>query len=82
MEKISVTVRIPALENSYDFLVPGNMSVKNVQQLMVRILSSEYGVLENSSDAMLFDTEDGKALRLECSLTQLGILDGSELILM
>ena len=28
MEKISITVKIPALDSTYDFIVPNNMSVK------------------------------------------------------
>lgn len=42
MEKISITVKIPALDSTYDFIVPNNMSVKNAQNLMIRILNSEY----------------------------------------
>ena len=44
MEKISVTVEIPALNSTYDFVVPGNMSIRNAQNLMIRILNSEYGL--------------------------------------
>ena len=44
MEKISITVKIPALDSTYDFIVPNNMSVKNAQNLMIRILNSEYGI--------------------------------------
>ena len=43
MEKISITVKIPALDNTYEFIVPNNMSIRNVQNLMIRILNSEYG---------------------------------------
>ena len=73
MEKISITVKIPALDSTYDFIVPNNMSVKNAQNLMIRILNSEYGISDKSADAMLFDTSDNTALRLECSFAQLGI---------
>ena len=72
MEKISITVKIPALDSTYDFIVPNNMSVK---------LNSEYGISDKSADAMLFDTSDNTALRLECSFAQLGISDGAKLLL-
>lgn len=81
MEKISVTVEIPALNGSYDFVVPSSMSVQNAQNLMIRILDSEYGVSGKSIDAMLFDKNDGKALRMECSFAQLNISDGARLLL-
>ena len=69
-EKISITVNVPALGNIYNFIVPDSMSIQNAQHLMIRILSSEY------------DTNDGTALRLECSFAQLGISDGAKLLLM
>ena len=49
--------------------------------LMIRILDSEYGVSGKSTDAMLFDKNDGKALRMECSFAQLNISDGARLLL-
>lgn len=81
MDRISVTVRIPALDGTYEFIVPNNMSVKNIQMLMIKILNSEYGVAESLSNSMLFDMNDLTALRLECSFAQLGIIDGTKLML-
>lgn len=81
MEKVAVTVRIPALDGSYEFLVPESMSVGDAQNLMVRILESEYGVSGNIVDLMLFDLSDGEVLRRECSFKQLGISDGKKLLL-
>ncbi len=81
MEKISITVKIPALDNTYEFIVPNNMSIRNAQNLMIRILNSEYGISDKSTDVMLFDMDDNTALRLECSFAQLGISDGAKLLL-
>lgn len=81
MEKISITVKIPALDNTYDFVIPNSMSVRNAQKLIIRILSSEYGISDNGNDVMLFDLTDNTALRLECSFAQLGISDGAKLLL-
>ena len=81
MDKIYVTVKIPALGNTYDFIIPNNMSVKNAQNLMIRILNSEYGISDTQKDVMLFDMDDNTALRLECSFAQLGITDGAKLLL-
>lgn len=82
MKKLSVSVVVPALGNVYDFIVPDTLSVANVQQLIVRIFCSEFGVEEGGNGLSLFDTTDGTVLRQECSLRQLGILDGARLVLM
>lgn len=81
MAKRSVTVRFPALDGSYRFLVPEQMPVREVQQLMVRIFSEEYGI-QTRGGATLFDLEDGAALRAECSFSQLGIQNGARLLLL
>lgn len=81
MEKISIVVEIPALSGSYDFIVPCNISIRNAQNLVIRILNSEYGISDQSTDATLFDREDNKVLRQECSFAQLGISDGAKLLL-
>lgn len=81
MEKISITVKIPALGSTYDFIVPNNMSIRNAQNLMIRILNSEYGISDKTTDVVLVDMNDQQALRLECSFAQLGISDGAKLLL-
>lgn len=82
MNTVSVSVYIPALGRKCDFTIPIHMAVKDVQQLILKILRSEYGVSEDGSNLMLFDLADGKSLRSECSFAQLNITDGAELILM
>lgn len=81
MEKISISIKIPAIGNTYEFMVPDNMSIQDTQNLIIRILSSEYGISKNNTDIMLFDLKDNLALRLECSFSQLGISDGARLLL-
>lgn len=81
MEKIAVSVKIPALENSYDFLIPDSMPVETVLGLMIRILSSEYGISNESTGAILFDMSDLTALPSDYSFEQLGIGDGAKLLL-
>ena len=82
MDKISVTIRVPALDNKYDFMIPDNMDVNDVKSLVARILESEYGVNGKINDLMLFDLSDGKVLREDCNFKQLEIYDGTELLLM
>lgn len=82
MEKISVAIRIPALDITHDFIIPSTMSMKDVRQLVVDILCSEYGVNNLVNDIVFIDTVDGKALRMDASLAQMGIGDGARLILL
>lgn len=81
MEKIAVSVKVPALDNTYDFIIPNTMSVKSALGLMIRILSSEYGISDKSDGVMLFDMSDKTALPLECSFDRLGISDGAKLLM-
>lgn len=73
MRKIPVTVRIPAIHGNYEFLIPDNMSVADAQKLMVRILNSEYGIADNSSDLILIDEKDGKSLDRNVVSASLGL---------
>lgn len=74
MEKIALSVKIPALGGTYDFIVPANMAVKDVQSLIVRILNSEYGV----SDSVLW----GKRHRQDYVLADVGLFFGLRLRLL
>lgn len=81
MERITITVKVPALNNTYDFIVPSNMTVQNAQNLILQILSSEYGISTDNTDVMLFDISDNTALSIEHTFEQLGISDGDQLLL-
>ena len=81
MEKVAVTVKIPALNGIYEFLVPDSMPVGNVLALMVRILSSEYGLSDSTDGLMLFDMSDQAMLPSKHSFKQLGICDGAKLLM-
>jgi len=76
MNKLSISVNIPAIGARHEFLIPGNMQIKKVIGLMVKILVSEYGVSTDTSDLMLFDNSDVKVLDMEYTLLQLGVSDG------
>lgn len=82
MEKISLSIRIPALDIDHDFIIPSTMSIMDVRQLIVNILVSEYGIKKQVNEISLIDMADGKALRLDASLDQQGVGDGAKLILL
>ena len=50
MEKISVSIRIPALDITQDFIVPSTMKMMDARQLVADILFSEYGVKRGLRD--------------------------------
>lgn len=82
MEKISIAIRIPALDVTNDFIVPSTMKIEDVKKLVVSILFSEYGVKNSLSDVTIIDTQDAKVLRMDATLEQMGIGDGAKLMLM
>lgn len=81
MKKVSLKVMIPAVGKRHDFLIPDSMGVLKAIQLMALALSDEYGVSQYYSDLTLIDTRDHMALNNSCSLKQMGITNGAELIL-
>ena len=81
MEKLSLTVQIPALEGTYNFIVPGNMLIRDAQKLMVKILSSEYGISEYDEDVMLLDMAYHAVLKEDESFENLGITNGTKLLM-
>ena len=83
VEKISVNVAIPALNIEHNFLVPEDMSAENAVCLMVQALSEEYGGIGIgcSRGYMLMKRSSGKVLNSACSLKQLGIVRGDNLLL-
>jgi len=82
MGKVSINVNTPAIGQQHEFLVPDNMTVRDVIALMAKILASEYGVSSDTADLTLFDNSDSSVLDFEYSLSQLGISDGAKLILL
>lgn len=80
MEKISISIRIPAMNNSFDFIIPENLPAGDVMKLVLRIMSDTLD--SGDSESLIFvDMDDGKALRKEYSLKKQGISDGARLML-
>ena len=80
MKKIPITIWVPALSGTYDFLVPDTLAAQEVQQLAARLLDAEFRLPEERAPT-LFDLSDGRALRPECSFAQLGSSAGAKLAL-
>ena len=76
-EKMSVNVEIPGINMTHNFLVPNDMNIAKVTDLILKILEAEYqGVKYSKSENHVLIQNSTK-----CSLSQLGIIDGERLIL-
>ena len=82
-EKMLVNVEIPGINMTHNFLVPNDMNIAKVTDLILKILEAEYqGVkYSKSENHVLIQNSTGAALSTKCSLSQLGIIDGERLIL-
>lgn len=81
LENLSVSVRIPALKDTYDFTIPSNMLVQDAITLMTRILNSEYGISGAINNVVLIDKGDNTVLSMSDSFAEQGISDGAKFLL-
>lgn len=82
IQKISLSVRVPSVQKTHDFVLPESMSIKKVISLMSLTIADEYSGTSNNSDTlMLIDVNDNTTLNSGCSLKQLGIKNGAKLML-
>lgn len=83
IEKLSVNVYIPAVGDRLDFLIPSQMSVAKIIKLMAKILVEEYqGIKVDLKELILINLRDNNVLDQSCNLQQLGIMNGSKLMLL
>ena len=81
VEKISVHVRVIALNVEHNYLIPQQMCVAEAAELVHKTLLEEYpGVKQESAiKGMLLQQSTGLALDPSCSFRQLGIHQGERL---
>lgn len=83
--KILVEVRCPATSKSYEFILPGKMTVKTVIRKMTEEILFHENNMElfpEDSSLMLWDYDRKEALNKEYSLEQSGIYGGNILYLL
>lgn len=83
-EKMSINIEILGLNTSHNFLVPNDMNISKMTNLIQKTLEDEYAGTEcgRMSNHLLIQASSGKALTANCSLSQLGISNGEKLILL
>ena len=83
-EKMSINIEILGLNISHNFLVPNDMNILKMTNLIQKTLEDEYPGAERGrhNNHLLIRANSGKALMTNCSLKQLGIFNGEKLIFM
>lgn len=83
-EKVSVNIMIPGLNTSHNYLIPDDMTVSKVYELVITTLKDEYPevYVQRLSFHGIVQGSTGKLLNEASDLSHLGILDGEKLILL
>ena len=83
-EKVSVNIMVPGLNTSHNYLIPDDMSVSKVYELVITTLKDEYpeASVQKLSFHGILQGSTGKMLNNASDLSHLGILDGEKLILL
>lgn len=82
MNKVLVTLIIPKLGYKYDVLIPLNRRVYNVIKLLVEGLEElTHNEYNPSQLPRLYDKISGKCCDINATIGELGITNGTELIL-
>ena len=80
VEKLSVHIRVVALNVEHNYLIPQHMSVTEAAELIHKTLLEEYpGIKQVSTKGMLIQQSTGLMLDPGCSFRQLGIHQGERL---
>ena len=82
MDKILVSVNVPALNESYDIFIPPDSPMHEVQELIKKAVSSlSHGQFLAATDTILCFGNSGAIVNINLSVWELGIRNGSRLIL-
>ncbi len=81
MDKISVEVFFPAINKSYEFLLPVVMKVIDAKQLIIKIVCSVERIMINNDSLALCCIDKKHEMESSFSLKELCIKDGSKLLM-
>lgn len=83
MIKIVVEVYFPVAGKAYDVFIPFKSKMSEVLMLLCRVAPElSDGVFKASKDTVLCDRSDGVILNLNMTVEELGIRNGTKLILL
>lgn len=82
MDKVLVEIRVPAAGQSYDLFIPLGCKMGEVVKMAAMALSDlSEGRYQAGSDAILCDAETGVIYNINMEVAELGIRNGSKLLL-
>ncbi|MFB9324990.1 hypothetical protein ACFFSY_03525 [Paenibacillus aurantiacus] len=80
--KINISVFVPSVGQNHEFIVPGEMTTDKVLSLIANLLAEEYqGISSNPSQLWLYDRSTLDVLDPSLTFRQLGVRNGSKLML-
>ena len=83
METIIVEVSLPSINHRYDFALPAGIRVHEIIDEMVRALTQTgQNIAFDAAGVLLCDMENGLVLPADGSPAELGLHDGSRLLLL
>jgi hypothetical protein len=82
MEKILVEVFVPSIEKTFDVYIPQNLKMFEIEILLsTSIAELSSGYFAKSNDTVLCDRKNGIILDINKSALELGLQNGSTLML-
>ena len=82
MDKILVEIYMPIIARSYDVYIPLMLKIHEVEKLLATAFAElSDGYISPSSEPTLCDKESGKPLDINKSALELGLMNGSKLML-
>ncbi len=82
MNKILIEVYVPVAEAEYDIFVSTNLMMYEVIELVSKVITEmSEGLYAAGNDAVLCNREDGTIYNINLSVEELGLKNGSRLML-
>lgn len=80
MKKILIEVHVPVTNETYELLVPAEMTIDTVTNLLQKYLSSEvHSVFTTQENTCLHDMDSGEILNKNKTIEDLGLYTGKKL---
>lgn len=79
MDRIVADVYVPAINKTYDFILPCYMPIGQLTSLIGRTITEHENLPLDFEDLLLFSPESGETLDSSLMLAQTGVKDGSRL---
>ena len=82
MTKIMVEVYLPSAQKSFDVQIPADTQLSQTKALIAHALSQmSNGLFSEKSESLLCDRATGKILNINMTAFELGLKNGSKLML-